>query len=166
MWRIFSLLGKDFKKMRVTVGLDSIPNEELIGKSAERVFIFRYQLSEPDLFVRFLKFGWLLVGTEGPVADCFVWNRGQARKRRNTERQWTFYCCLLGQRKVRDWSSSWWASWVKKAAEPPYLYPPPSPLSRVRVCWMRYLPLGILCERKLVSFYCQGNSLIGNQLNS
>ena len=36
----FLLARKRLKKMRVTVGLDSIPHEELIGKSAERVFIF------------------------------------------------------------------------------------------------------------------------------
>lgn len=29
-----------------------------------------------------------------------------------------------------------------------------------------YLPVGILCESKSVSFYCKGNSSIGNQLNN
>lgn len=153
--------------MRVAVGSDNIPHEELIGESTERVFIFWYQLSELDLFVRFLKFGWFLLGTERSVADCFIWNNGQAHKCRNTERQQTFYCCLLGQWKVKDWSPLWCASWVKAAANPPYLHPPlSSPGSRFKIGCMIYLPVGTLCEHKLVSFYCKGNSLIGNQLNS
>lgn len=37
----FLLARKRFKKkIRVAIGSDSIPHEELIGESAERVFIF------------------------------------------------------------------------------------------------------------------------------
>lgn len=151
--------------MRVTVGSDSIPHEELIGESTERVFIFWYQLSELGLFLRFLQFSWLLVGMERPVAAFFIWNDGQAQTCRNMERQWTFEP-FIRIRKSKDRSSSRWASWVKKDTRPPYLYPPPSPLSWDSMCWMKLLPIGILCEHKLARYYCKGNSLIGNQLNS
>lgn len=34
------------------------------------------------------------------------------------------------------------------------------------MCCMTYLPVEILCDSKLVSFYCKSNSLIGNWLNN
>lgn len=38
--------------------------------------------------------------------------------------------------------------------------------SQFRVFCMKYLTVGILCELKLLSFYCKGNSLLSNQLNN